>query len=278
MDLKPTFINRQNSLQNRQPFDALKIINRFLALHPSNRIIVNSPLYLAAVKQYNTNIQNTLIRPPIPSWFCGKIDSSTNQLITSPTDAEQRVSSGVTTAGTPNIAQTPFQQQNFYTPDACLEVGTPGSTGYVSCQSSNLLDEDDRATSGIDWQPTNISSGCTSVLYLIENTVGHNLTMMAWEQTKQVMRNQNIGYHQKTWGGLFQGVHDLWYSSSQTAGEPGPMSLVGKTCTKIDPETTQIVFLFQWQWHTHMGQIRTSVNVTSIEPTVIENTWTATEV
>lgn len=146
------FVNRDNiatKANKSNKVDALKIIEYYLSLHPSNRVKPNSLLYSLAVKQYNENIQNTLIRPAIPSWFCGKINPTTNELELGLTDEELRASAGVvldplipTLSGAPD---TP----SGYLIDTCLENGTPGSYNYTLCDSG--LDTDEAEALIEDW-------------------------------------------------------------------------------------------------------------------------------
>jgi hypothetical protein len=148
MTTKMTFVDRRQEKDTQSNIvDAQKIIDYFLSLDPNNRIIPNSPLYNVAVKQYNDNVKTTTVRPPVPNWFCGKVDAATGELLTSKDDEEMRASGGYSSTVI-NPYDTTAIILSAYDPDGCLENGTPGSFGYSKC--SDTLQETIE-TSGIDW-------------------------------------------------------------------------------------------------------------------------------
>jgi len=129
--------------------DAIKVIEYYLSLHPSNRVKPNSLLYDLAVKQYNENIRNTLIRPPVPSWFCGKINPETDELILELSDEELRASAGVVSdVLTPNLSSE-ISTPSGYLADNCLYLGTPGSYDYSICEEGLDIDSAENIVS--DW-------------------------------------------------------------------------------------------------------------------------------
>jgi len=271
MDIKPTFITRQNTRTNNpSTFDAAKIIKYYLALHPSNRLIVNSPLYLAAVEQYNQQIKNTLIRPPIPDWFCGKINPTTNELIPLPTDQEQRAANGVLNDNPITTTPIPPQDPKNYLQDSCLSTGTPGSAEYLRCNSSALQDEDNRDVGGLGWQPTNGgTSTCSIYLARYFDTVSRGLVVAGWGKTKDVIRNQGLG------GDLT--IFDNYYNTGDTSTvDSGPMSGSGKSCQTVDETTTRINWVFTWGWKNRSGTVRASVNVSNENGST--GTFTAEEI
>jgi hypothetical protein len=130
------FVNRSNiaTTNNKsQQVDAIKIIEYFSSLHPLNRVKPNSLLYETAVNQYNQNIKNTLIRPTVPSWFCGKINPETGDLINNPSDESLRATAGVVLD--PLTLQPTISGDTLsgYVVDTCLILGTPGSYDYTKC-------------------------------------------------------------------------------------------------------------------------------------------------
>lgn len=147
---KMQFITRTNEIKNKATaINAQNIIDYFVSLHPDNKLIAGSPLYRVAVQQYNDSIQATTIRPPVPTWFCGKVDPVTGELSQEVDDAAQRASAGfvseLPTTPIPTGAATPSN----YVIDTCLQYGTPGSSGYAQCKST--LTDDTLEMSGIDW-------------------------------------------------------------------------------------------------------------------------------
>jgi len=152
MKTKPSFIIRNTDKSNNTTlFDALKVIDYYLSLHPSNTLIPNSPLYQAAIKQYNSNIKNTMIRPEIPSWFCGKINPETNELIALPSDDLLRTSAGFIADPTQEVEPYLLSPSSGYVIDNCLYWGTPGSYEYTLCTLRGGGEEEDFEVSGIDW-------------------------------------------------------------------------------------------------------------------------------
>jgi len=140
------FTRTHNNADNPEEFDALKVIEHVLSLHPNNRLRTSSLLYKLAVQQYNTTIKNTLERPPIPKWFCGKIDTETGFLIDTD-DATIRSNALLSEPlAPPSLSATAINPLR-YPQDKCLIRGTPGSYGYSTC---NLTPED-TATGGGWW-------------------------------------------------------------------------------------------------------------------------------
>jgi hypothetical protein len=162
MNTKTTFVNRSTNVPQKvqNSIDALKIIEYVLSLSPYNRIIPNSTLYNMAVKQYNNIVaQNTLERPQIPAWFCGKIDETNGLLLEIEPDATLRLSTGVIqtpTTITPEVSGAVLT----YPPDECLAVGTPGSSPYAKCQESQ---EEDTNVGDINWADSVYSSSTPTI-------------------------------------------------------------------------------------------------------------------
>ena len=157
MTTKPTFVNRENT-DNRHhnrigPFDAQKTIDYYLSLHPRNYLIPNSPLYLAAVSQYNKLVRITKVRPAVPTWFCGAINPETGILIATSIDNELRATTGFTLTSLAS-ASTLASSTSGYASDLCLAQSSapPGSIKYIQCTFSlgNSGDED-IIVSGVDW-------------------------------------------------------------------------------------------------------------------------------
>lgn len=152
MNIPINFVNRSNiatSNNKSNKVDAAKLIEHFLSLHPSNRVKPNSLLYDLAVRQYNENIKNTLVRPDVPKWFCGKVNPATNELINIPSDQELRASAGV--VSDPLTLQLPSSafDANGYLIDNCLYLGTPGSYDYTQCVEGQDVAEVEMLVS--DW-------------------------------------------------------------------------------------------------------------------------------
>jgi len=152
MTTTPKFVNRNTGQDApaKQP-DAMKILEHYAALNPNNKINTNSQLYKIAVKQYNSGLKNSSTRPAIPTWFCGKIDGATGELIVLTDDAEIRASKGFSTAiNDPSVSPlTPLT--GAYAVDNCLNKGTPGSYEYSQCAVSGTSVEENFEVSGIDW-------------------------------------------------------------------------------------------------------------------------------
>lgn len=153
MKTKPLFINRNIvKIQTGSTVNADALIKYFLSLHPNNKLIIGSPLYNLAVKQYNKKIKNTLVRPPVPSWFCGKVNSDTNELLLNNDDATLRANAGYSDTNVNNISNIQINSRTGYPIDKCLEQGTPGSIEYTKCSlTSGNMDEDFDDLSGINW-------------------------------------------------------------------------------------------------------------------------------
>lgn len=152
MNTKPTFVIRNVSKPAAPvPIDAAKILEHYLSLHLLNTVNTSSLLYNSAVRQYNTNVKNTTIRPTIPSWFCGKVNPTTDELITPPTDEVLRASSGFVLDPTVDTEPVILSPSTGYAVDGCLYYGTPGSHGYTLCSLAAGAAEEDYEVSGIDW-------------------------------------------------------------------------------------------------------------------------------
>jgi hypothetical protein len=150
MTQKINFVNRNKDVNTKsRVINAQKIIDYFLSLHPDNHVIVDSPLYNLAVKQYNDTVKTTKIRPPVPNWFCGKVDAATGELSLNPTDEDLRLSSGFVLDPTQKTIVVPSKDILTYDSDICLQFGAPGSYGYSRCKDN--LTEEEIETSGIDW-------------------------------------------------------------------------------------------------------------------------------
>jgi len=160
MNTPINFVNRSNiatSNDKSNKFDAIKIIEYYTTLHPLNRVSPSSPLYDLAVKQYNENVKNTLVRPAIPSWFCGKIDPDTNELINVPSDQDLRASAGFVLDPLAIQPSTLTGITSGYAVDTCLYWGTPGSYEYNKlCKEG--IDAAEAAALVSDWS-TSIESG-----------------------------------------------------------------------------------------------------------------------
>lgn len=152
MKTNPTFVVRNNGkLTKTKKVDAIKVIERFMALHPKNIVKINSVLYNLAVKQYNTTVQNTSIRPTIPLWFCGKVDAVTGELIPTTNDVLARVTKGYSTVEGVLVPDAPVVELGQYIGDECLIFGTPGSIEYAQCQQGGTTAEENIEVSGVDW-------------------------------------------------------------------------------------------------------------------------------
>lgn len=160
MNNTSTFYVRRNKSSNRSTSstDAIKLIDYILSLDKDNRIVPNGKLYKLAVNQYNETVHNTLVRQPIPQWFCGKIDQTNGLLLETGTDIEIRASMGLTSPET-SATSTITDNLSSYLPDGCLPVGTPGSVGYANCKSSQTENDD----IGIDLSEINWSTEVYSV-------------------------------------------------------------------------------------------------------------------
>jgi hypothetical protein len=149
-----TFLPRNHKSSNNNSSnstDALRLIEYILGLDKDNRIVPNGKLYKLATRQYNESVRNSLIRPSIPTWFCGKIDDDTGLLSTTETDVQLREQSGVSTPETVATSDITGDVKP-YPLDTCLPKGTPGSPGYSDCKTGAVEDTDTGVDlAGLDW-------------------------------------------------------------------------------------------------------------------------------
>ena len=146
------FITRLNPNKTEQ-VDYMKLIDSVLNASEFNRLIPDSPIYLLAVQQYNNQVaKNTLVRKPIPKWFCGKVNVNNGILTTPYSDEALRAINGYTTTTLLPASGYTIINSIPYADDACLQSGTPGSDGYAIC-NPNIR---------------NINSSFTSVLCGVE--------------------------------------------------------------------------------------------------------------
>ena len=149
-----TFVPRTHKNSNNikaSSIDAIKLIDYVLSLDKNNRIVVNSQLYKMASDQYNESVRNTLIRPDIPTWFCGKIEPTTGFLLM--TDTDIRIQAGISSSPIPVSAlNIDLSGATAYSPDKCLSAGTPGSPGYSNCVSNATENIDTGiGAAGLNW-------------------------------------------------------------------------------------------------------------------------------
>ena len=129
-----------------------KFISTILATNSNLVLNPNSQLAKVAVDQYNTKVKQTptLIRPPIPSWFCGYQNTETGQLYLSEYELETARNRIVTaSASLPLSAVTAVQVR--YDADRCLSRGIPGSYSYSFCNLASSLQFDNVEADVIDW-------------------------------------------------------------------------------------------------------------------------------
>lgn len=151
--VKNSFIIRSNNTDTKVFFDAIKYIDQLLITNPDVKIIPDSPLYQLAVSQYNGVIKNTLIRPNVPSWFCGVINPITGELDEALTDQELRVLGGVSGEVLPPAPAVP-NPDGQWPDDKCLPRGTPGSIGYSKCDVGNeVVDSTSDYNSSVESYP-----------------------------------------------------------------------------------------------------------------------------
>jgi hypothetical protein len=286
MDIKPKFINRKNDTKAKAvPFNAQAVIKYFLALHPNNRLIPNSPLYLEAVKQYNTNVKKTMVRPAIPNWFCGKVNSTTNELVPTIPDNILRAASGVVRDIPPSIPEIVKQSITGYLPDECLIYGTPGSVPYT-LRCTNVEDPNDDRDTGLSFSPivgdTIANAGCLPIQEAVWESVVQQLTLIAWNETKHILVNFNVmGLDQNLIASKLP-LWNLWYENNQTpgVGEQGPMKLsIGepKACLAIDEGTTQVRANFHYSDPIILprvrGDVSSRVHINNEDLSIIDGTF-----
>jgi hypothetical protein len=262
------FINRNINKNPKQIIpDVNAIINHYLSLHPLNRLRPNSVLYNEAIKQYNTNIQKTLKRPAIPSWFCGKINPKTNQLFIGPTDFDQRVSSGVVKDNPRIIPPISPQSGGKYNIDECLAVGTPGSDQYaLNCgtddPSSQLQEDDDRDIGGLTFAATdNVSSGCAPLMETFFSTYSQSLVTQAWPYVKEELIRLGAV---NDWWRQRVALWDMYYLDG-TTGAPGPMFGSGRTCQSLGDidgsPIIRIIWYFGYRYESFSGQAFAKIGI-----------------
>ena len=146
-------INPEEQVKNTLgSMDYNKFISTILAANPNLALNPNSKLAKAAVDQYNTKVKQTptLIRPPIPSWFCGYQNTETGQLYLSEYEIETSKIRNITTST--SVALTAITAvQVRYEADRCLGQGTPGSYSYSFCNLATSLQFDNTEIDIIDW-------------------------------------------------------------------------------------------------------------------------------
>lgn len=247
-DKTPTFVPRTHKNQTEEGLvDANAIIKYYSSLHPTNKLIPNSPLYIDAVNQYNTTIKNTLQRPPIPTWFCGKINNSTNELIITPPDADDRAANAVTTDLPSRLPALAPKNPKKYNSDACLQYGTPGSAPYVIlCQSDGV--SDDRNT-GIAAPST---ANCSVYTLALWPTQQKYFAEAAWSHVRIIMIIE-LGLsippaNLQAW--------DNYYYRQIEPTIRGPMYLTGKTCEDKGLPKFNVIAFYNWAYAGKMGTVK----------------------
>ncbi len=146
MDLnyqKPTFAVRVNPIETgvKSVYDALAIISYVKKINPKAKLIPYSRTYNIAVLQYNLNIKNTMSRPPVPDWFCGRVDPDTGLLVD---DSVLKDAGGAAFTGGLIGGLSGFSGSLQYEWDDCVvkNGATPGSPAYVMCDDDLVYDSD----------------------------------------------------------------------------------------------------------------------------------------
>lgn len=126
-------------------------ISSILTTVPTLTLKDTSNLAAVAVDQYNKKVKTTatLVRPPIPSWFCGYQDTESGQLYLSEFEIDsnriKNINSSVTlTAGIFAASSVRYES------DKCLALGIPGSYWYSFCELTSGFDIP-REIDVIDW-------------------------------------------------------------------------------------------------------------------------------
>ena len=206
MSTEPKFVVRSANPNYKTPDvntnNIIETINYYLSLSPSNTINPNSELYKLAIKQYNDSLKGSLVRPPIPKFFCGKVDATTGQLTIDLTDYNSRLTAGlVVTPLQISITEVP-QLSGAYRVDNCLKNGLPGSYAYTLCQAngSSLSDGTYTAFSTTTTEPSAIINTTGKVshatTFLRDNASSTKTTLNIFSTTyNDAMRNEVISFN-----------------------------------------------------------------------------------
>ena len=113
---------------------ATAFISNILNTVPSLELVSDSSLAKVAIKQYNEKLETkaTLVRPPIPSWFCGYQDTESGQLYLSDFELDSARIKTINNTITLTVETTALSTVR-YDADKCLSLGTPGSYWYSRC-------------------------------------------------------------------------------------------------------------------------------------------------
>jgi len=140
---KPTFTVRVNPIETglKSVYDAIAIISYVKKINPRAKLIPYSRTYNIAVSQYNLNIKNTMNRPPVPDWFCGRIDPDTGLLVD---DSVLKDAGGAAFTGSFVGGLSGLLGSSQYDWDDCVvnNGATPGSPLYVMCDDNLAYDSD----------------------------------------------------------------------------------------------------------------------------------------
>jgi hypothetical protein len=123
----------RNNCGDNKPENLVEKVSQILKDNPLG-ITPNSPLYVAALEQYNNGIRAaTSDRMPIPIGFCGVQDPSKGILRVQPLIDPLNI-----IEPDPEPINTDLSQGVGYPVDKCLQFGEPGSIGYSICGGSDV--------------------------------------------------------------------------------------------------------------------------------------------
>jgi hypothetical protein len=123
----------RNNCGDNKPENLVEKVSQILKDNPLG-ITPNSPLYIAALEQYNNGIRAaTSDRMPIPIGFCGVQDPSKGILRVQPLIDPLNI-----IEPDPEPINTDLSQGAGYPVDKCLQFGEPGSIGYSICGGSDV--------------------------------------------------------------------------------------------------------------------------------------------
>lgn len=147
-----------------------EFIAKVLVANPNMKLDSNSMLAKLAIKEYNTQIKTTptLVRPPIPEWFCGYQDTESGQLYLSEYELERSKLKQINISSEIPLSSTELERVR-YEPDKCLEFGLPGSYSYTFCNLGSVWETE---VYNIDWStafyPTEL---ITDILTKVADTI-----------------------------------------------------------------------------------------------------------
>lgn len=134
-----------------QKVNVLAFIDDLLAANPGNTLSKTGVLYRLGMQQYNANLKMSMVRPTVPSWFCGKINATTGELFEPSSSNVNPGSDAMISSSLAGATSGLALSATNFAVDKCLENGLPGSPGYALCVETGDLPLEDQFVNIDDW-------------------------------------------------------------------------------------------------------------------------------